>query len=125
MCTALIFLVNFYCSYYCERYGTVLLVQPLYMLLQLAGFIFDCTCIILPKPIVHIDNYCYLYYSTLFIPFTALYFILHLSYTLKKGHFENKPFIHSFIHPFILQLVHHISIDKTTGYDNPHFQKYI
>ena len=67
------------------------------MLLQLAGFIFDCTCIILPKPIVHIDNYCYLYCSTLFIPCTALYFILHLSYTLKKGHFENKPFIHSFI----------------------------
>ena len=66
------------------------------MLLQLAGFIFDCTCIILPKPIVHIDNYCYLYCSTLFIPCTALYFILHLSYTLKKGHFENKPFIHSF-----------------------------
>ena len=54
------------------------------MLLQLAGFIFDCTCIILPTPIVHIDNYCYLYYSTLFIPFTALYFILHLSYTLKR-----------------------------------------
>ena len=54
------------------------------MLLQLAGFIFDCTCIILPKPIVHIDNYCYLYYSTLFIPCTALYFILHLSYTLKR-----------------------------------------
>ena len=51
------------------------------MLLQLAGFIFDCTCIILPKPIVHIDNYCYLYYSILFIPCTALYFILHLSYT--------------------------------------------
>ena len=71
------------------------------MLLQLAGFIFDCTCIILPKPIVHIDNYCYLYCSTLFIPCTALYFILHLSYTLKKGHFENKPFIHSFIHSFI------------------------
>ena len=68
------------------------------MLLQLTGFIFDCTCIILPTPIVHIDNYCYLYYSTLFSPFTALYFILHLSYTLKKGHFENKPFIHSFIH---------------------------
>ena len=68
------------------------------MLLQLAGFIFDCTCIILPTPNVHIDNYCYLYYSTLFIPFTALYFILHLSYTLKKSHFENKPFIHSFIH---------------------------
>ena len=67
------------------------------MLLQLAGFIFDCTCIILPKPIVHIDNYCYLYCSTLFIPCTALYFILHLSYTLKKGNFENKPFIHSFI----------------------------
>ena len=67
------------------------------MLLQLAGFIFDCTCIMLPKPIVHIDNYCYLYYSTLFILFTALYFILHLSYTLKKGHFENNPFIHSFI----------------------------
>ena len=44
------------------------------MLLQLAGFIFDCTCIILPKPIVHIDNYCYLYCSTLFIPCTALYF---------------------------------------------------
>ena len=65
------------------------------MLLQLTGFIFDCTCIILPKPIVHIDNYCYLYCSTLFIPCTALYFILHLSYTLKKGHFENKPFIHS------------------------------
>ena len=57
------------------------------MLIQLAGFIFDCTCIILPKPIVHIvhiDNYCYLYYSTLFIPFPALYFILHLSYTLKR-----------------------------------------
>ena len=71
------------------------------MLLQLAGFIFDCTCIILPKPIVHIDKYCYLYYSTLFIPFTALYFILHLSYALKKGHFENKPFIHSFMHSFI------------------------
>ena len=34
----------------------------------------------------------------MFIPCTALYFILHLSYTLKKGHFENKPFIHSFIH---------------------------
>ena len=66
------------------------------MLLQLAGFIFDCTCIILPKPIVHIDNYCYLYCSTLFIPCTALYFIPHLSYTLIKGHFENKPFIHSF-----------------------------
>ena len=72
------------------------------MLLQLTGFIFDCTCIILPTPIVHIDNYGYLYYSTLFSPFTALYFILHLSYTLKKGHFENKPFIHSFIHSFIL-----------------------
>ena len=71
------------------------------MLLQLVGFIFDCTCIILPKPIVHIDNYCYLYCPTLFIPCTALYFILHLSYTLKKGHFENKPFIHSFIHSFI------------------------
>ena len=67
------------------------------MLLQLAGFIFDCTCIILPKPIVHIDNYCYLYCSTLFIPCTALYFILHFSYTLKRGHFENKPFIHSFL----------------------------
>ena len=67
------------------------------MLLQLAGFIFDCTCISLPTPIVHIDNYCYLYYSTLFSPFTALYFILHLSYTLKKGHFENKPFIHSLL----------------------------
>ena len=67
------------------------------MLLQLAGFIFDCTCIILPKPIVHIDNYCYLYCSTLFISCTALFFILHLSYSLKKGHFENKPFIHSFI----------------------------
>ena len=75
--------------------GTVLLVQPQYMLLQLAGFIFDCTCIILPTPIVHIDNYCYLYYSTLFIPFTALNFIPHLSYTMKKGHFENKQFIHS------------------------------
>ena len=68
------------------------------MLLQLAGFIFDCTCIILPKPIVHIDNYCYLYCSTLFIPCTALYFIPHLSYTLIKGHFENKPFIHSLSH---------------------------
>ena len=68
------------------------------MLSQLAGFIFDCTCITLPTPIVHIDNYCYLYYSTLFIPFTALYFLLHLSFTLKTGHFENKPFIHSFIH---------------------------
>ena len=63
------------------------------MPLQLASFIFDCTCIILPTLIVHIGSYCYLYYSTLFIPFTALYFVLHLSYTLKKGHFENKPFI--------------------------------
>ena len=70
------------------------------MLLQLAGLIFGCTCIILPTPIVHIDNYCYLYYSILFISFTALYYILHLSYTLKKGHFENKT-IHSFIHLFI------------------------
>ena len=78
------------------------------MLLQLTGFIFDCrpTCIILPTPIVRIDNYCYLYYSTLFSPFTALYFILHLSYTLKKGHFENKPFIHSFIHSFIHLFIH-------------------
>ena len=78
------------------------------MLLQLAGFIFDCTCIILPTPIVHIDNYCYLYDSILFIPFTALYFILNLSYTLKRGHFENKPhsFIHSFIHTFIHSYMH-------------------
>ena len=68
--------------------GTVLLVQPLYMFLQLSGFIFDCTCMILPTPIVHIDNYCYLYNSTLFIPFTALFYIRHLSYTLKTGHFE-------------------------------------
>ena len=72
------------------------------MLLQLTGFIFDCTCIILPTPIVHIDNYCYLYYSTLFSPFTALYFILYLSYTLKKGHCENKPFIHLFYYHFCL-----------------------
>ena len=40
--------------------GTVLLVQPQYMLSQLAGYIFDCTCINLPTPIVHIVSYCYL-----------------------------------------------------------------
>ena len=75
------------------------------MLLQLAGFIFDCTCIILPTPIAHIDNYCYLYYSTLFIPFTALYYILHLNYTLKTGHFENKPYIRLFIHSFLARII--------------------
>ena len=35
--------------------------------------------------IKHIDNCCYLYSSTLFIPFTAMYYILHLSYTLRGG----------------------------------------
>ena len=62
------------------------------MLLQLVGFILDYTCTNLPTLIVHIDNYCYLYDSTLFNPFAALYYILHLSYTLKRGHFKNKPF---------------------------------
>ena len=72
------------------------------MLSQLAGFFFDCTCIILPTPIVHIDNYCYLCYSTLFISFTALYYVLHLSYTLKRATLRiNHPFIHLFIHSFI------------------------
>ena len=72
------------------------------MLLQLAGLIFDCTCIILATPIVHIDNYCYLYYSTLFIPFTALYFILHLSYTLKRVTLKIN---HSFIHCTLLKSI--------------------
>ena len=44
----------------------------------------------------------------MFIPFTALYmyYILHLSYTLKTDHFENKPFIHSFIYLFIYSFIH-------------------
>ena len=95
------------------------------MLLQLAGFIFDCTCVILPKLIVHIDNYCYLYCSTLFIPFTALYFILHLSYTLKKGHFENKPFIHSFIEFYLsyVSLFHNRKRDYSRTFKNLSLRK--
>ena len=110
------FLLPFSCSFlYCS---SVFLLTAFFFLHVLLSVLCQAAFINRQStPIVHIDNYCYLYYSTLFIPFTALCYILHLSDTLKTGHFENKPFIHSFIRIILLY--------TTSVYVNSHsYSKY-